>query len=275
MSTRPNLWMMAAAAGLAGLCLGGGLWLGRQQAGGTTSGSGSRAALEQQLAALTQQNSGEAATPESQQRQLELLIALERKAEAAALLETLADQQPQRWGLRLLLAELKRDLGDASGASRELRQLLNQQPDQIEALQLLSLLLLEQGQGADARQRVQLSFDRLNKPPVKAEALGVGLLLAELLDKQGSPGQAEAVLIKLATTFPADQRPLLARALLLQQRGKVAQAQQLLAQAKSLKPAQVDPRLDRVASAWGMAALKAPSASETAKPAQTSDRDSP
>lgn len=264
--------MLAAAVALGGLCLGGGVWLGRQQTGTSPAASGSRSALEQQLAALQQQNAGADATPASQQRQLELLIALERKAEATALLEPLADQQPQRWGLRLLLAELRRDLGDRNGASRELRQLLNQRPDQIEALQLLTLLQLELGQGNEARQRLQTSFDRLSKPPAKPEALGVGLLLAELIDKQGSPGQAEAVLVKLATAFPADQRPLLARALLLQQRGNLKQAQALLAQARNLKPGQADPRLDQVASTWGLAALRAPSRLPTAKP---SDRGNP
>ncbi|MEB3235869.1 MAG: tetratricopeptide repeat protein [Cyanobacteriota bacterium] len=250
--------MFAAAALVAGLCLGGGLWIGRQQ-GSAGGGGGSRQGLEQQLGALQQQNTGGEATPASQQRQLELLIALERKSEAAALLEQLADREPQRWGLRLLLAELRRDLGDRPGAGRELRQLLNQRPDQIEGLQLLTLVLLEQGQGQEARLRVQSSFDRLSKAPAKPEALGVGLLLAELLDKQGSPGQAEAVLVKLATAFPTDRRPLLARALLLQQRGQVKAAQTLLAQAQALKPGQRDPKLDRVATAWGLAGLKGPS----------------
>jgi Flp pilus assembly protein TadD len=275
MPARAHPWSILAVAALAGLCLGGGLWLGRQLGSSRTGQGGDRSALEQQLTALAQQNAGAEATPESLQRQLELLIALERKREAAALVEQLADQQPQRWGLRLLLAELRRDLGDPAGAQRELRQLLNQRPDQIEALQLLSLLLHEQGQGSQARQRVEASFARLSKVPVKAEALGVGLLLAELLDKQGAPGQAEAVLVRLATAFPADQRPLLARALLLQQRGKLAQAQQLLAQAKGLRPDQNDPRLDRVASAWGMAALRAPLPPGTAKQEPPSGRGNP
>jgi len=272
MSSRPSPWMLTAAVVLGGLCLGGGVWLGRRQIASSAAAGGNGSALEQQLAALQLQNASAEATPASQQRQLELLIALERKAEAMALLEPLADQQPQRWGLRLLLAELRRDRGDRNGASRELRQLLSQRPDQIEALQLLTLLQLEQGRGAEARQRLQASFDRLSKPPARPGALGVGLLLAELLDKQGAPGQAEAVLVKLAAAAPADQRPLLARALLLQQRGNLRQAQELLAQARRLRPGQVDPRLDQVASAWGLSALRAPSPPRTAT---SSDRGTP
>jgi hypothetical protein len=94
----------------------------------------------------------------------------------------------------------------------------------------------------------------------------VGLLLADLLDRQGSPGQAEAVLIQLATAFPTDQRPLLAKALLLQQRGQLQKAQAALAQARTLQPGQNRDLLDRVASAWGLEALKGPSPQPTAKP---------
>jgi bifunctional ADP-heptose synthase (sugar kinase/adenylyltransferase) len=65
---------------------------------------------------------------------LELLLALGRRAEASTLVQQLADRAPERWELRLLLAELRRDLGDRSGAIAVLRRLLAQKPDQIEAL---------------------------------------------------------------------------------------------------------------------------------------------
>jgi tetratricopeptide (TPR) repeat protein len=251
--------MVAGALLLGALCLGGGIWLGQRQARLNQGIGTPRQALEGQLQALQQQIAAGEAGVDEQQRLLELLLGLGRKAEAAALLEQLADRQPQRWGLRLLLAELRRDLGDRSAASRELRQLLNQRPDQIEALQLLALLLLEQGQGTEARQRVQASFERQSKPQVRPESLATGLLLAELLSRQGSPGQAEAVLVRLATAFPRDQRPLLARALLKQQRGDLKGAQASLAQARNLRPGTPDPRLDQIAAVWGLASLRAPS----------------
>ena len=74
-------------------------------------------------------------------------------------------------------------------------------------------------------------------------------------------------MIRLATAFPTDQRPALARALLLQQRGNLQGAQAALAQARALKPEQKGhTALDRVATAWGLAALKGPSPQPTAKP---------
>ncbi len=271
MSTRNTPWLAGAALALAGLCLGGGIWLGRQQVGGAATASGrdaSRQGLLRQLGTLEQlQQRGEADAAQ-QQRLLELLVALERRQQAITLLEQLADQQPQRWGLRLLLAELRRADGDRNGATREVRQLLHNRPDQIEALQLYSLLLLEAGQGREALQRVQASYARQSQGQPRSEAVATGLLLAELLQRQGAPGQGEAVLIKLAAAFPADPRPLLARALLQQQRGDLKGAQNSLAQARNLKPSQADPRLDQVASAWSLSALRAPSRSGPASPPQ-------
>jgi predicted Zn-dependent protease len=188
---------------------------------------------------------------------LELLVALERKAEATPLLERLADQQPDRWSLRLLLAELRRDQNDRSGAERELRQLLNQRPDQVEGLQLMALILLETGRGAQAQAQVEAALKRATTPNLRSDAVPIGLLLANVMLRRGDIGKAEAELIKLATKFPKDPRPLLARALLQQERGDTKAAQQTLAQAKELggKDAQ-DPRLDQVAAAWGLEQLR-------------------
>lgn len=260
MTRSSSPWFVAATVALAAACLGGGIWLGRQQAA-RGQGDGRRAELERQLQTLQQQQENGSSDPASQQRLLELLVALDRKAEATALLESMADRDPQRWQLRLLLAELRRDQGDRSGAAREVRQLLHVRPDQIEALQLLSLLLLEQGRSPQAVQQVQAVFNRQSQPRPQPAALATGLLLAELLQRQGTPGQAEAVLVRLGSAFPSDQRPLLARALMLQERGQVRQAQALLNQARALKPGTADQTLDQVASAWGLAALRGSSPS--------------
>lgn len=271
MSDRPSPSVVAGALLVGALCLGGGVWLGHRQAGLSQGTATQDASVERQVQTLRAQLASGEGGPAQQQRLLELLIGLGRKAEATALLEQLADQQPQRWGLRLLLAELRRDLGDRSGAGRELRQLLNQRPDQIEALQLLALLLLEQGQGTEARQLVQASFERQSRPQPRPTALATGLLLAELLSRQGSPGQAEALLIRLAGAFPNDQRPLLARALLQQQRGDLKGAQASLAQAGRLRPGSPDPRLDQIAAVWGLAMLREPSQPGKASRAAGSD----
>jgi len=264
---RPRLPLLTAAVVAAVLCVAGGWWLGQRQRPPERGRQAQPALQRQANDLLARLERGEASEAE-QQRLLELLIALDRKAEATAILERLADQQPQRWSLRLLLAELRRDQNDRSGAEREVRQLLNLRPNQVEGLQLMALLQLETGRGSQARSQLQAAFDRSSKPQVKPEALPIGLLLANVLDRQKDPVQADAVLIRLAASFPGDQRPLLARALLQQERGDINGAQQSLAEARARKPGVADPRLDAVAAAWGLAPLRGPSPQQPpAKPA--------
>ena len=275
--SRPKLWIGLALASLGGACLAGGWWLGHLQSGGLAPDSKQRA-LERQLEGLQQRSAQGGASAAEEQRLLELLIALNRKDEALSLSERLADQQPERPALRLVLAELRRDQNDRSGAEREVRQLLNQNPNNIEALQLMALLQVESGRGALAVSQLQAAFDQASKPAVqsegpqpeapKSEALDIGLLLANVLQRQGQPGQAEALLIRLAAAFPKDQTPILARALLLQERGNTRGAQAAIAQAKALKPGQENPRLDAIAAAWGLESLKDPSpgGSRSSKP---------
>ena len=275
--SRPKLWIGLALASLGGACLAGGWWLGHLQSGGQATDPKQRA-LERQLEGLQQRSAQGGASAAEEQRLLELLIALNRKDEALSLSERLADQQPERPALRLVLAELRRDQNDRSGAEREVRQLLNQNPNNIEALQLMALLQVESGRGALAVSQLQAAFDQASKPAVqsegpqpeapKSEALDIGLLLANVLQRQGQPGQAEALLIRLAAAFPKDQTPILARALLLQERGNTSGAQAAIAQAKALKPGQENPRLDAIAAAWGLESLKDPSpgGSRSSKP---------
>jgi tetratricopeptide (TPR) repeat protein len=266
-SHRPRLPLIVAAITVSGLCLAGGWWLGSLQRGPAAAPK-AQPALQRQADALLQRLERGEASEAEQQRLLELLVALDRKAEATLILERLADRQPQRWGLRLLLAELRRDQNDRSGAEREVRQLLNQRPDQVEGLQLLALLQLETGRGPLAVSQLQAALERASKPQRKPEALPIGLLLANVLQRQKQTTQAEALLSRLAADFPTDQRPLLARALIQQERGDLKAAQKSLADARDRKPGAPDPRLDAVAAAWGLAPLREPSRpSNPAKPA--------
>lgn len=202
--------------------------------------------------------------PGDRQRYLELLVVLNRKPEAIALLEPMADREPERWSLRLMLAELRRNQGDGAGAEREVRQILNRQPDRVEALQLLSLLLLERRQGASAQAEVQATYNRLIQPELKPEALGVGLLLAELQQKRQQGTAAERTYTQLAQAFPNDQRPLIGLALLLHRRGDGPAALRTLEQARLRSPNQDKPdeRLDALAASWGLEKLRGSAAPE-------------
>ncbi|MCP9927811.1 tetratricopeptide repeat protein [Cyanobium sp. CH-040] len=273
-SAPQGLWLGLAAGALAVLCLGTGWWLGQRQLAGGQAGA--RTALVKQAGELRRRVEDGAASAEEQQRLLELMVALDQQQEATALLERLADEDPQRWSLRLLLAELRRDQDDRSGAERELRQILRQRPDQVEALQLMALLQLEGGRGAEARSQLEAALQRAIAPKLRPEALPIGLLLANVLERLGEPGQAEAQLIRLTTLFPADPRPLLARALLQHGQGNVAAAQATLSEARRR---QSDPeqqqQLDRLAAAWGLASLREPASGQTQQPTPEPQADQP
>ena len=258
-SSATLLWTGAGAVTLCLLALTGGWWLGRHQAGGMPVDS-RRAALLQESDLLRQKVIRGDANDVDSQRYLELLVGLDRRAEAIAVLEPMADREPDRWSLRLMLAELRRQQADAIGAERELRQILNRSPSQIDALQLLTLIRLERGEGAAAESQLKTLYRTLIRPEAKPEALGVGLLLAELQQKRGEAPAAELTYQELAQAFPMDQRPLIGLALLRHARGNSAGALEALQQARrrSPEPEKADPRLDALAASWGLDKLRAP-----------------
>jgi tetratricopeptide (TPR) repeat protein len=261
--SRRALWLGSGVAALAAASLGLGWWLGQLHNSRAASADKSRPAMERDMAQLlSQQDKGEASAVE-QQRLLELMVGLNRQSEAIPLLERLADQDPQRWQLRLLLAELRRDQNDRPGAERELRQLLNARPDQIEALQLMALIQLETGRAAEAQGQLEAALKRASEPTAKPESLPIGLLLAQVLQRSGQAAKADAQLLDLAGRFANDPRPLLARALLQQERGDLAAAQKTLTEARNRQnEARVQDQIDRVAAAWGLASLKGPESSQ-------------
>lgn len=247
---------------MGGACLAAGWWLG-QRSSGAAGPLPRQVALQRQVRDLQRSVDQGKASEAEKERLIQLLLALEEKAQATRLLERLADQNPEHWQLRLLLAELRRDQNDRSGAEREVRQILNLSPDRMEALQLRTLLQFEQGRGGEARAQLQAALQRATATPGSPTALPIGLLLADLLQRQKQTAAAEALYLKLAADHPRDPRPLLALALLKQEAGDTKGAQSALAQARDRTPDKSDPRLDQVATDWGLAplrALRAPSA---------------
>ncbi|MEB3200095.1 MAG: tetratricopeptide repeat protein [Synechococcaceae cyanobacterium] len=256
------------------LSLAAGWWLGR---GGQPPRDARLAALDREAVALRQRLDRQQAGDGERQRLLELLVALNRRGEAIALLEPLADREPDRWALRLMLAELRRGTGDRSGAERELRQILNRWPGQVEALQLMALLRVEQGSPARAEAEVRAAFIAATRPTLQPQALDLGLLLAELQQKRSNRAGAQATYLELARLFPTDQRPLVALAVLLHGQGNLDAAQEALAQARLRTPDQsrTDPRLDRLAAAWGLEKLRGTEPSAKPRNPPSSERTGP
>lgn len=267
-----GLWWLPTLILALAVALSGGWWLGRRQAPAPAAGNPRRSEVAREAARLRSQLDRGVAGDAERQRLLELLVGLERKSEAIALLEPMADREPDRWSLRLMLAELRRDGGDRRGAERELRQILSRHPLQEESLQLLSLLMLETGRGSEAESKVKIAYGNATRSEVRPEALGLGLLLAELQQRRQQRPAAEATLTRLAQQFPTDQRPLLALALLRHEGGdrKGAQEALALARQRNPEPGLRDRQLDRLAAGWGLASLRESAPSKPGSPSAPS-----
>ncbi|MEB3166790.1 MAG: tetratricopeptide repeat protein [Cyanobacteriota bacterium] len=269
---KPSLkgaWWIPALGLTLLLALGSGWWLGRRTAGPGSANPQRQELLREADRLRARLDRGQASDAE-RQRLLELLVGLERKPEAISLLEPMADREPDRWSLRLMLAELRRDGGDRRGAERELRQVLSRHPLQEETLQLLSLLLLETGRGSEAETRVKSAYETAIRNTIRPQALGLGLLLAELQQRRGQRSAAQATLTRLAEQFPNDQRPLLALALLRREGGDTRGALEALAAARQRSgesAARQGRILDQLAAEWGLKPLRASPESKPGTPA--------
>ena len=249
-----GLLLSLGALVVVGGSLAGGWWLGQHSRGAESQRS--TAALQRQADQLRQRLDQGNASDAEQQRLVQLLLVLNQPQEATVLLEQLADQQPQRWQLRLLLAELHRNNNDRAAAERELRQLLNLSPNRIEALQLMTLLQLEQGRGGQAQAQLKGLIEKASKPALQPQVLPLSLLLGDLQQRMGQTAEATSTYTKLAAAFPRDPRPLLALALLRQELGDNKGAQDALALARQRQPGNKDTRLDQVAASWGLSNLR-------------------
>jgi len=120
-------WVCTASRPLPALSAG--WWLGQRgfgMAGADRSEQGSAQASQFAPGGSQQRQSQ---PPSQQQRLLNCCWHFKRMPKPTALLERMADQQPDRWPLRLMLAELRRDSEmTAREAEREVRQLLNIKP---------------------------------------------------------------------------------------------------------------------------------------------------
>lgn len=141
----------------------------------------------------------------------------------------------------LLLAQAKQQLGDTTGAEQTYRSLLTAQPKEIRALKGLTDLWLAQGRGPEAISLVQRYLNQaLQQKPSgeSADLISLQLLLGEIYVAQQRYDEAVPLYDRAIATDQTDFRPMLAKAMLLQQQGKGQEAEPLWQKAIELAPAQ-------------------------------------
>ncbi|MBW4461573.1 MAG: tetratricopeptide repeat protein [Nodosilinea sp. WJT8-NPBG4] len=168
-------------------------------------------------------------------------------------LEKLVELNPSVPDYAVLLAQTKQQMGDLEGAAQIYRQVLDQQPGNMNALQGLTVLLVQQERPQAAIGLLQDTLktaDQLQAEGGAAsfDATSVKLLLAQVHVENKSPDQAIALYDETIAAAPEDFRPVLAKALVLRDQGDTETAQALFAQATTLAPAQYKDQIGQMAT---------------------------
>ncbi|NJR38608.1 MAG: tetratricopeptide repeat protein [Leptolyngbyaceae cyanobacterium CSU_1_4] len=189
---------------------------------------------------------------------------------AIAPLEKLAELNPTEADYGILLAQAKQQLQDREGAAEAYRKILAAQPGNPKALNGLVALLLEQQRPEAAvgvLQDALKTAEEANKiKPDSVDVTAVQMLLGQVYATESRFEEAIAIFDKAIERDRQDYRPIVGKALVLQDQGKDAEAKPLFASAEALAPAQFKDRIKQLAAGKPLTPA-APIASPGASPA--------
>jgi tetratricopeptide (TPR) repeat protein len=158
-------------------------------------------------------------------------------------LEQLAQFFPEQTEYTILLAQTQEHLKNIDEAIAIYQRVLQSQPANLEALRGLSKLYLAQSLPQQAIDVVQKAFNRSQPnqpsqatPQQLAQVTSLQLLLAEAFLDQNRIPEAITIYENAQKNNPTDFRPLLARAMVLEQQGQTSEAETLFQQALRLAP---------------------------------------
>ncbi len=184
-------------------------------------------------------------------------------------LEKLAQVKSEESDYAVLLAQARQQTGDNDAAIQTYRQILVTKPGNMNALQGLAGLYLQQKRPLAA---VGLLQDTLKTAEVtnqsQANAVdirAVKLLLGQVYANQKQYDRAIALYDDLTTGDNKDFRPILAKAVVLQEQGRNSQAKPLFDQASNLAPAQYKDQIQQLATSKPENGVE-PKANEPTKP---------
>jgi len=189
-------------------------------------------------------------------------IQLREPKGAIAPMEKLVALNPNQAEYKLLLAQLKQYDGDREGAVQVYRSILATKPGDIVALKGATGLLLQQNHPEAAISLLQDTVKTANQKnqtqPASVDVATVQLLLAQVYTTQKRYDEAIAVYDRVIEANKQDFRPVLAKAVVLQQEGKTEQAKPLFENAAALAPAQYKDEINRLATEKPVAETASP-----------------
>ncbi len=155
-------------------------------------------------------------------------------------LESLAKLNPQQTDYVILLAQTKQQVSDYEGAAAAYRQVLASNPGNIKALQGMVSLLLQQDRPEGAigllQDTLKIAAQANSDQSNSVDITSVQLLLGQVYATQKRYAEAITIYDQALEADKQDFRPVLAKALVLQEQGKYEEAQPLFNTAVSLAP---------------------------------------
>ncbi|WP_414544641.1 tetratricopeptide repeat protein [Nostoc sp. CCY0012] len=167
-------------------------------------------------------------------------------------LEKLAKLNPEQSEYGVLLAQAKQQMGDKEGAAQAYRGILSTRPGDLKALQGMVALLLDQQRPEAAVGLLQETLSNAAQvntiQPGSVDTVAVQVLLGTVHASQKRYPQASSTYDQAIKNDPKDFRPVLAKAMLLKEQGKVEEAKPLFDSALALAPAQYKDEINKAAA---------------------------
>ena len=180
-------------------------------------------------------------------------------------LEKLAKLNPQKSDYGVLLAQAKQQIGDKEGATQTYRTILTAKPTDLKALQGMVSLQLSEKRPEVAIGLLEESLTAAKKAnaiqPGSGDVVAIQILLGNVHAFQKQDLQAISVYDQAINQEPQDFRPVLAKAMLLKQQGRFAEAKPLFDKATALAPAQYKDEINKLAAVSEPNSTSSPTAS--------------
>ncbi|MEM9137472.1 MAG: tetratricopeptide repeat protein [Cyanobacteria bacterium P01_F01_bin.42] len=163
-------------------------------------------------------------------------------------LEKLRAINPEQTDIAVLLAQTHEQVGDREAAAQTYRDVLDQSPGDINALQGLVSLFVQENQSASAVELLRSTLAaNQSESSDTFDKSAVQILLGDVYASQGSFDQALELYDQLLAESPSDYRPMVGKALALKKQGSASDAQVWFDKAASSAPAQFKEQIQQLA----------------------------
>jgi len=185
-------------------------------------------------------------------------------------LEKLAKLNPQKSEYGVLLAQAKQQIGDKEGAAQTYRTILTTKPGDLKALQGMVNLQLSEKRPEAAIGLLQESLAAATQAntiqPGSVDVVAVQVLLGSVYALTKNDTQAIYAYDQAIKKDAQDFRPVLAKAMLFKQQGKVDEAKPLFDSAIALAPAKYKDEINKAAAVSQPTPISSPTESSTPSP---------